>query len=118
MAVCGPKLATIMIGARKLGPARRRSPARGQPPGVDPAVFHPAYQVDAQRLRRVAVRALADRQPDLGLPPGSATLDIGAREGHRCIELGSPVQSPASPPGSALTTASPSSFPAQMPAPT
>jgi hypothetical protein len=56
MAVCGPKLATIMVGARKLGPARRRPPARGQPPGVDPAVFHPADQVDAQRLRRVAVR--------------------------------------------------------------
>ncbi len=30
---------------------------------------------------------LFDLVADLGLPPGSAALDIGAREGHFCIEL-------------------------------
>jgi hypothetical protein len=42
------------------GPAA--SPARRQPPGVDPAVPHPAYQAGAQRLRRVVARVPADRQ--------------------------------------------------------
>jgi SAM-dependent methyltransferase len=30
---------------------------------------------------------LFDLVADLGLPPGSATLDVGAREGYYCIEL-------------------------------
>src|SRR5580700_9475869 len=40
------------------GPAA--SLARRQPPGVDPGVPHPAYQSDAQRLRRVVARVPAD----------------------------------------------------------